>query len=80
MNNVGSTTLLHPVFNNLEQVTIFRRVCNKIIQGWQVSNRIQKLNHQKIQQKYVNSLKKLTQYQQKYFLNIHRVFFVFKLH
>ena len=27
MNNVGSTTLLHPVFNNLEQVIIFRRVC-----------------------------------------------------
>ncbi len=26
MNNVGSTTLLHPVFNNLEQVIIFRRV------------------------------------------------------
>ncbi len=26
MNNVGSTTLLHPVFNNLEQVIISRRV------------------------------------------------------
>ncbi len=26
MNNVGSTTLLHPVFINLEQVIIFRRV------------------------------------------------------
>ncbi len=26
MNNVGSTTLLHPVFNNLEQVIIFGRV------------------------------------------------------
>ena len=26
MNNVGSTTLLHPVFNNLEQVIVFRRV------------------------------------------------------
>ena len=26
MNNVGSTTLLHPVFNNLEQIIIFRRV------------------------------------------------------
>ena len=26
MNNMGSTTLLHPVFNNLEQVIIFRRV------------------------------------------------------
>ena len=26
MNNVGSTTLLHPVFNNLEQVIIFRLV------------------------------------------------------
>ena len=23
MNNMGSTTLLHPVFNNLEQVIIF---------------------------------------------------------
>ena len=26
MNNVGSTTLLHPVFNHLKQVIIFRRV------------------------------------------------------
>ncbi len=26
MNNMGSTTLLHPVFNNLEQVIIFCRV------------------------------------------------------
>ncbi len=26
MNNMGSTTLLHPVFNNLEQVIIFWRV------------------------------------------------------
>ena len=26
MNNVGSTTLLHPVFINLQQVIIFRRV------------------------------------------------------
>ena len=26
MDNVGSTILLHPVFNNLEQVIIFRRV------------------------------------------------------
>ena len=26
MNNVGSTTLLHPVFINLEQLVIFRRV------------------------------------------------------
>ena len=26
MNNVGSTTLLHPVFINFEQVIIFRRV------------------------------------------------------
>ncbi len=26
MNNVGGTTLLHPVFNNLEQVIIFCRV------------------------------------------------------
>ncbi len=29
MNNVGSTTLLHPVFNNLEQVVIFRRVLER---------------------------------------------------
>ena len=26
MNNVGSTTLLHPAFNNLEQVIIFGRI------------------------------------------------------
>ena len=31
MNNMGSTTLLHPVFSNLEQVIIFCRVCNIIL-------------------------------------------------
>ena len=30
MNNVGSTTLLHPVFINFEQVIIFRRVVEMI--------------------------------------------------
>ena len=28
MNNMGSTTLLHPVFNSLEQLIIFGRVIN----------------------------------------------------
>ena len=28
MHNVGSTTLLYPVFNNLERVTIFGSVDN----------------------------------------------------
>ena len=30
MNNVGSTTLWHPVFINFEQVIIFRRVVEMI--------------------------------------------------
>ena len=34
MNNVGSTTLLHPVFNNLEQVKILRRVSTLIPLSW----------------------------------------------
>ena len=46
MNNVGSTTLLHPVFINLEQVIIFRRV---------EKSRPKKLHSRKNLSKVVNS-------------------------